>query len=93
MVEHVTKRDGKTEEFNFEKIKNAIRAASEEASVLDTRAEELGALVTNALMEAFVDKKNATSREIRDFVLGELDTHEPSVAEAWRAFDVERTAL
>jgi transcriptional regulator NrdR family protein len=93
MVEKITKRNGEIEEFDFEKIKEAIRVASIQANIEKVRAEELGALVTNSLMEAFADKTNASSQEIRDFVLGELDTHEPSVAEAWRAYDVDRTAL
>jgi transcriptional regulator NrdR family protein len=93
MVDTVTKRDGKEEEFDFEKIKNGIRHASSVVDVADTRAEELGAMITNALMEEFSDRAKATTSEIREFVLGELDKHEPSVGEAWRTYDVERTAL
>ena len=88
MISNVIKRDGSRESFDPEKIKKAIRAAAQRTEVAGDRLEEVVTEVTNSVLAR--EKEEIASSEIKEKVLSELDTLEPSISEAWRQYDIEQ---
>ncbi len=83
----VIKTDGKRESFNIEKIRRSIEAAARETHISDDRRRD----VINRVLEITREmaEKNSTikTRDLRDRILRELDTLEPSISKSWRAYE------
>ena len=90
MANFVIKKDGTKAPFDVEKIKNAVGAAARGANLPEERKNEVVAQVTAAVTQALAGKEEVTAIEIKDAVLKELDTVEPSVAASWRKYDEEK---
>ena len=87
MAKEVIKRDGSRETFSEEKIRNAIRAAAQEAGLAEDRIGQIvNQAAQTALNEAATKDEIATS-ELKEIILRELDSVEPAAATAWRAHD------
>ena len=84
MVSNVTKRDGSTEPFDAQKIRSSIEKAAVGAGVGEARAQELMANVANFVLGKLEGMEEVSSSQIKEMILSELDTAEPSVSEAWR---------
>ena len=84
MVSNVTKRDGSTEPFDAQKIRSSVESAAKEAGVGEARAGELTANIENSVRGKLEDMEEVSSSQIKEMILSELDTAEPSVSEAWR---------
>jgi len=86
----VIKRDGGHQAFSEKKVRKSIEAAAKEAKVPRKRTREV---VDDASREPLNLSKGTTpieTKSIREIILARLDTIEPSVSEAWRAFDRKR---
>jgi transcriptional regulator NrdR family protein len=86
----VIKRDGSRQAFSEKKIRRSIEAAAKEAKIPGRRIKQV---VDDASREPLGLSKGTTpieAKNIRDIILARLDTIEPSVSQAWRAFDRKR---
>lgn len=90
MAKFVIKRDGIKEPFDAEKIKRSIVANAQDANLSEKRINELAKQVSEAVIQLTKEKEEITTTEIKEKILIELDTAEPSVSEAWRKFEEER---
>jgi len=90
MANTVIKRDVSKQPFDSEKIKNAIRAAALRTEVAEERLAEIVERVTSSVSQALTGVEEVATTEIRDKVLAELDSLEPSIAAAWRQYDQEQ---
>jgi len=92
MVKTVIKRDGREELFDTEKLKQSIRINAIDA-VLEETATRINNLVddvSKSTVQKLKGKNKATSSEIRDIILVELDELAPLVAKIWRTYDGQR---
>lgn len=87
MAKEVIKRDGSRESFSEEKIRNSIRAAAQEAGLPEDRISQVVDQVAQTAINAAAQKDEIATTEIREIILRELDTVEPSAADAWRRYD------
>jgi transcriptional regulator NrdR family protein len=86
----VVKRDGTRQPFSEAKVRMSIEAAAKEARVPDQRRRRVVDDSTRELLASAKGQKLIESRIIREKILGELDSREPSVSAAWRAFDAKK---
>ncbi len=86
----VIKKDGSRQIFNEQKVRKSIEAAAREAKIPDTRIRQVVADASREPLHMSKGKKSVETRTIREKILDRLDITEPSVAEAWRAFDRKR---
>ena len=89
MAKEVIKKDGTKEPFDAEKIKNAIMAAAGQVDLSEERKDEVVGQVAAAAIQMAEGKEEITTSEIKEKVLSELNSLEPSVSEAWRKYDEE----
>lgn len=87
MAKEVIKKDGSREPFDPEKLRESIRAAAEMTDLPQDRVEELVQEVGDVAIEAAEQKEVIGTFAIREAILRELDQVEPSVSEAWRAYE------
>lgn len=87
MANFVIKKDGAKEAFDSEKIKNSIRMAATGTDLTKDRMNEVVEQVTVAATRAADEKEEIATSEIKAKVLSELDTVEPSIADAWRQYE------
>jgi transcriptional regulator NrdR family protein len=83
----VIKRDGNREAFSEKKVRASIEAAALEAGIPPGR---IGQLVNDASREPLDLAKGTApveTRTIREKILARLNVLEPSVSDAWLAFD------
>lgn len=90
MANFVIKRDGTKEPFVAEKIINSIKAAAQRANLSEDRINEVVDQVSSAAIKLAEGKKEIATAEIREKILAELDTIEPSVSEAWKKHGQEK---
>ncbi len=90
MPNQVIKADGSRQPFDEAKPKSSIEAAAKDAGLTEERASEVVEQVSGNVLDAIAGKEEIATSEIRETALGELDKVEPSVAEAWRAYDRNR---
>jgi len=90
MANFVVKKDGAKQPFDSEKIKNAVAAACQGAAVPEQRKNEIVEQVADAVIQMAGDKEEMLSSEIKENILNQLDTVEPSVSAAWRKYDQEK---
>jgi len=89
-MSRVIKRDGSLQDFSVLKIWGSIKRAAAEADLPDLRVRQIVAEVSRGPMELETGGSTVRSRDIREMILGRLDRTAPSVAEAWRAYDIRR---
>jgi len=92
MAKEVTKKDGTKEPFDAGKIKNAIEAAAKDAGLAEERKNEIVGQVSAKVIAMADGKEEITSSEIKESILSELDSVEPSVSAAWRKYDEGKAA-
>lgn len=89
MASNVVKKDGTKEPFDAEKIRKAIVLAAGQVGLAEKRKNEIAEQVAATLTIA-EDNEEITTSEIREKILNELDSIEPTVSAAWRKYDQER---
>ena len=89
MAKEVIKKDGTKEPFDAEKIRKAIAAAAGQADLSEERKNEVVEQVANTVIQMADAKEEIATSEIKEKVLSELDSLEPSVSEAWRKYGEE----
>jgi len=90
MVNFVIKKDGTREPFNEEKVRRAITLAAQNANLSEGRIKEVLNQVLSAVTQWLTKKDVITTMELREKILNDLDTIEPSVSAAWRKHDQEK---
>lgn len=90
MANFVIKKDGTKEPFDAEKIKNSILAAAKKAELPEERRDEIVIRVSSIALELASQKEEIATSELREKILSELDTIEPSISEAWRKHNQEK---
>ncbi len=86
MTKFVIKKDGSKEDFKPEKIKKSISLACQDAEIDEARTKEVVGQVSSVVLQRAGEKEVIQTSEIRDRILQELETVEPSAAEAWRNY-------
>ncbi len=89
MAKFVVKRNGAKEPFDVEKLRGSIRVNAQEAilSESEDRINNLVDLISSVILRDLERKKEVTTAELKEKILSELDTIDPTVAEAWRKYD------
>ena len=87
MANFVIKKDGTKEPFDFEKIKKSIISAAQGLELLEERIKEVADQVSAAVLQMTGEREEVEVAEIRNKVLQELDSVEPSISKAWREYD------
>lgn len=90
MANFVIKKDGTKEPFDAAKIRKAIIGAAQRADLSKERIDEVVAQVLNVVTRLAGGKEEIATAEIREIILGELDTIEPSISENWLKYDREK---
>jgi len=93
MAKEVIKKDGTKEPFDPGKIKNAIRAAAARTELSDERKNEVIEEVAAVVIQLANAKEEIATSELREKILSELDSVEPSVSAAWRKYDQEQKGV
>jgi len=93
MAGEVIKKDGTKEPFNPVKIRNSIVAAAQRTDLSEERQDEVAEEVTATVIEAAKEKEEITTLEIREKILDELDSIEPTVSDAWRKYEQEKKGV
>jgi transcriptional repressor NrdR len=86
MAKEVIKKDGTKQPFDPEKIKNSILGAAQRTGLSEERKNEVAEQVTAKVVQMAEGKEEIATSEIKDSILSELDSMEPSVAAAWREY-------
>jgi len=89
MAKEVIKKDGTKEPFDAEKIKNSIRAAAQRTDLTEERKNEIVEQVAAKVIQMAEAKEEIATSEIREKILSELDSLEPSVSAAWKKHEEE----
>ena len=90
MAKEVIKKDGTKELFDAGKIKNAIAGAAQETNLSEERKNEVVEQVATAVIQMAEGKEEIATSEIKENILKELDSLEPSVSAAWRKYEQEK---
>lgn len=89
MAKEVIKKDGTKEPFDAEKIRKAIAAAAQRTELPEERKNEIVEQVTAKVVQMAEAKEEIATSEIRENIVRELDSAEPSVSEAWKKHEEE----
>jgi len=87
MADQVIKDDGRRELFDAEKIRDSIEDAAEEAGLSEEESEKLAEEIGAKTVVMSLEKDLIPTREIKDFILEELDIEAPEVSKAWREYE------
>ncbi|XOB46305.1 MAG: ATP cone domain-containing protein [Candidatus Nealsonbacteria bacterium] len=90
MAREVIKKDGTREPFDPEKIRKSIVVAAEEANLPEERKNEVVEKVATAVIQMADAREEIATSEIKEKILSELDSIEPTVSAAWRKYDQEK---
>jgi transcriptional repressor NrdR len=90
MAKEVIKKDGSREPFDPEKIRNSIRKAADKTDLPEERKNEIVEQVAQVAIQMAEEKEEIATSEIREKILSELDSVEPSVSAAWREYEKEK---
>ncbi|XOB40385.1 MAG: ATP cone domain-containing protein [Candidatus Nealsonbacteria bacterium] len=90
MANFVIKKDGTKEPFDAEKIKKSIAGATQRTDIPEERKNEIVEQVSSTVLQMTGEKEEITTTEIKEKILSELDTIEPSVSESWRKYEQEK---
>ncbi len=89
MAKEVIKKDGTKEPFDAGKIKNSIASAAQKTDLPEEKKNEVVAQVAAKVIQMVEGKNEIATSEIREKILSELDSVEPSVSAAWRKHEEE----
>ncbi|MBU2539924.1 hypothetical protein KJ786_02085 [Patescibacteria group bacterium] len=93
MAKEVIKKDGTKEPFDAGKIRNAIVATVASVALSEERKNEVVEQVVSKVTQTIVEGKDEIpTSEIKENILSELDSIEPSVSAAWRKYEQEKQA-
>lgn len=90
MANFVIKKDGTKEPFDAEKIRKSIAAAAQRTELSEERKNEVVEQVLSAVIQVAAEKEEITTAELKERILSQLDTIEPSVSESWRKYEQEK---
>ena len=90
MAKFVIKKDGTKEPFDAEKIEASIKGAALDAGISEEQINKVVEQVLGVVTELAEGKEEIATEEIKEKILSELDTLEPSVSEAWRKHEQEK---
>lgn len=90
MAKEVTKKDGTKIPFDAGKIKSSIASAAKVTDLSEEKQNEVVEQVATVAIQMAEAKEEITTTEIRDKILSELDSVEPSVSASWRKHDEEK---
>ena len=90
MANFVIKKDETKEPFDIEKVKNAVKTASEKAGLSSEKTEELVQKISNEILQLGEGKEEIATSEIKEVILSSLDQAEPSVSAAWRQYETDQ---
>lgn len=90
MATQVIKKDGSRQPFDSEKIQRAIEGAAREAGLVDDRISQVTKEVSDAITEKTGTQEEIATSQIKSMILKELDSVEPSVSAAWRAYEASK---
>lgn len=90
MANFVIKRDGTKEPFDAEKVRNSIVAAAQRTELSEERTNEVVEQVLSAVLQEAAEKEEIPTSELREKILSELNTVEPSVSGAWKKYEQEK---
>ena len=91
MASEVIKKDGTKVPFEAEKIKRAIASAAQRVDLSEERRAEVVEQVLSSVIRLAEEKEEIATAQLRAEVLSELDAIEPSISEAWRKYEQEKT--
>ena len=83
----VIKKDGRRVDFDANKLRRSIQAAAQEAKIPAGRAKQVVQQVASKTIDMAQKQPQIESRVLRENILGQLDSLEPAVSKAWRAYD------
>lgn len=91
MAKEVVKKDGTKEPFDAGKIRNAITAAVTSTALPEERKNEVIEQVVSKVIQIIIEGKDEISTsEIKENILSELDSAEPSASTEWRKYEQEK---
>jgi len=90
MAKEVTKKDGTKEPFDAGKIRKSIAAATQRTNLSEERKDEVIKQVAAIVIQMAEGREEIATSEIREKILSELDSIEPAISAAWRAYDREK---
>ncbi|PJC82709.1 hypothetical protein CO006_02155 [Candidatus Roizmanbacteria bacterium CG_4_8_14_3_um_filter_35_14] len=93
MANFVVKKDGTKAPFDSGKIKNSIAAACQDAALPEERKNQVIEQVSAAVIQMAAAKEEVSTSELKENILGQLDSVEPSASAAWRKYDQEKKAV
>lgn len=93
MANFVVKKDGTKVVFDAGKIKNAIAAAAKDTALSEERKNQVVEQVSAAVIQMAESKDEISTQELKENILNQLDSVEPSVSAAWRKYDQEKKAV
>ena len=93
MANFVVKKDGTKAPFDPGKIKNPIAAACQDAALPEERKNQVIEQVSAAVIQMAAAKEEVSTSELKENILGQLDSVEPSASAAWRKYDQEKKAV
>ena len=70
-----------------QKIKKVVSAAAMQANLSEEETTQLAGQISNTIAQSTMGREEIPSAEIKEMILNELDTVNPSVAEAWRNYE------
>ena len=91
MATEVIKKDGRKEPFDPEKIKSSITAAANLTDLPDERKNEVVEQVATAAIQMAEGREEISTSELKQKILSDLDGIEPSVSEAWKKYEEEKS--
>jgi transcriptional regulator NrdR family protein len=91
MVDIIKKNESK-QEFDPEKIKTSISKAVTDSGANVEDKKEMIEKISNEVIEAFKDKDEIKSSEVREMVLKKLTEADETVANAWKKFEEKKTS-
>jgi len=93
MANFVVKKDGAKEPFDPGKIKNSIAAACQGAALPEETSKQIIERVSTVVIQMAESKEEISTSELKENILNQLDSIEPSASAAWRKYDQEKKAV
>ena len=86
MITQIIKKDGSKAPFNKSRIDRSISRAANDAKLSTKETNKLVTEVGDSAVRFLESKDKATTTELRDKILSELDRVAPKVSAEWRRF-------
>jgi len=86
MIKQIIKSDGRKVPFNKSRIDRAISRAAKDAGLESGEINKLVSQISDMVMDFLEPKDKATTKEVREKILSELDKIAPAVSSEWRKY-------